>query len=279
MPAISEDVLDTVVYLYPDAASAAAGERAGGSGCIVVIPVQHDPFIAGFMYVVTNSHVIREGKASAIRVNTRDGKVAIIHSTTEGWIHHPYGDDVAVLPINLEYEEVKAKGIQTGLFVTKEAIQEYKVGPGDEVFIVGRFVNHEGKQRNLPSVRFGNLSMLPYEPVRTERGLLQEVFLVECRSLPGYSGSPVFLHAFPFSQVRRKPPPPMFLGIDMGHIKDRRPVLDREALNQGRRHLVDENWIVETNTGMSCVIPAWKVQEVLDVEELVESRKAHNPTG
>jgi hypothetical protein len=278
MPAISEDVLDTVVYLYPDPASAAAGERAGGSGCVVVIPVQQDPFVAGFMYVVTNSHVIKEGKASAIRVNTRDGKVGIIHSTTEGWIHHPYGDDVAVLPINLEYEEVKAKGIQTGLFVTKEAIQEYKVGPGDEVFIVGRFVNHEGKQRNLPSVRFGNLSMLPYEPVRTERGLLQEVFLVECRSLPGYSGSPVFLHPFPFSQVPRKTPPPMFLGIDMGHIKDRRSVLDREALNQGRRHSVDDNWVVETNTGMSCVIPAWKVQEVLDVEELVESRQAHNPT-
>jgi hypothetical protein len=221
----------------------------------------------------------RKGKASAIRVNTRDGRVGIIHSTTEGWIHHPYGDDVAVLPINLEYEEVKVKGIQTELFVTKEKLQEYKIGPGDEVFMVGRFVNHEGKQRNLPSVRFGNLSMLPYEPVRTERGLLQEVFLVECRSLPGYSGSPVFLNAFPFTRIPRKIPPPMFLGIDMGHLKDRRQVLDREALNEGRRHPIDENWIVETNTGMSCVIPAWKVQEVLDTEELVESRKTHHPTG
>jgi hypothetical protein len=64
MPAISEDVLDTVVYLYPDAASAAAGERAGGSGCVVVIPMQQDPFIAGFAYIVTNSHVIRDLRRS-----------------------------------------------------------------------------------------------------------------------------------------------------------------------------------------------------------------------
>ncbi len=35
MPAIPEEVLDTVVYLYPDVQSAHAGERAGGSGCLV----------------------------------------------------------------------------------------------------------------------------------------------------------------------------------------------------------------------------------------------------
>jgi len=65
----------------------------------------------------------------------------------------------------------------------------------------------------------------------------------------------------------------MFLGIDMGHIKDERSVLDKTELRQGRRRPIDDNWVVETNTGMSCVIPAWKVREVLYVEELVESRK------
>jgi len=271
MPAIPEEVLDTVVYLYPDAQSAEAGERAGGSGCLVVIPVQQEPLVE-FMYVVTNSHVIREGKASAIRVNTRDGGMGIIHSTADGWIHHPDGDDIAILSVNLEYDEVRAKGITEDWFATKEKIERYKIGPGDEAFMVGRFVNHEGKQKNLPAVRFGNLSMLPYEPVRTGRGLLQEVFLVECRSLPGYSGSPVFLYPLPFSPIRREMPPPMFLGIDMGHLTDQRRILDAEQWRQGNRVVIDE-WVVETNTGMSCVIPAWKVRELLYVDALVESRR------
>jgi hypothetical protein len=225
------------------------------------------------MYVITNSHVIREGKAAAIRFNTRDGGMGLIEDTGEGWIHHPDGDDIAVLPINIEYEQFKAKGIPVEWFVTKEKLRQYLIGPGDEAYMVGRFINHEGKQRNLPAVRFGNLSMLPYEPVRTGRGLLQESFLVECRSLPGYSGSPVFLHPVPFSMIPRPPVPVMFLGIDMGHLKDQRPVLNKAELREGKRVSIDNNWLVETNTGMSCVIPAWKVLEVLEVEELVESRK------
>lgn len=274
MPAIPQEVLDTVVYLYPDADCAARGEKAGGSGCLVIIPTQLEPFSMGFMYIVTNSHVIREGKASALRVNTRDGKLGIVHSTTEGWIHHPYGDDVAVLPISLEYDIVKARGIPLDWLITKEKIQHYNIGPGDETFIIGRFVNHEGKQQNLPTVRFGQLSMLPLEPIRTGRGLLQEVFLVESRSLPGYSGSPVFISPMPFSAVRREHPPAMLLGIDMGHITDQGRVLSRgKTLAQNKCVAVDEDWFVETNTGMSLIVPAWKIHETLFVEELVESRK------
>jgi hypothetical protein len=65
----------------------------------------------------------------------------------------------------------------------------------------------------------------------------------------------------------------MFLGIDMGHLTDRSPVLNKTELGTGKKVPIDPNWIVESNTGMSCVIPAWKVRELLYVEELVESRK------
>jgi hypothetical protein len=275
MPVLPQQFFDTVVYLYPDADSADKGERAGGSGCVVVIPTQTEPFIAGFMYVITSSHVIREGKASALRTNTRDGGVGIIYNTSTGWIHHPDGDDIAALPVSFDYEKIKARGIPEEWFITREKLEQYRIGPGDEAFIVGRFVNHEGKQQNLPAVRFGQLSMLPIEPIRTPRGLLQEAFLVECRSLPGYSGSPVFIAPMPFNtMVRKEVPPAMFLGIDMGHLTDMQPVLKKdELLQNGKRVPVDGNWTVETNTGMSCVVPAWKVRELLYVEELVESRK------
>lgn len=277
MPLIPPEILETVVYLYPDADSAQRGEKAGGSGCIVVIPVDPNETgegsMFGFMYVVTNSHVIIEGKASALRLNTRDGGLGIVHETEDGWIHHPDGDDLAILPINLEYDVVKARGIAEAWFITKEKLALYRIGPGDEAYLVGRFVNHEGKGQNLPAVRFGQISMLPIEPIRTARGLLQEAFLVECRSLPGYSGSPVWLAPLPFSGLRKEQPPPMFLGIDMGHLTDEQPVLEKGELRRGRKSPVDDNWVVQTNTGMSCVIPAWKVRELMYVEELVKSRE------
>jgi len=271
MPAIPAEALDCVVYLYPDAESALNGERAGGCGFIVAVASKTPEM--PFAYVVTNSHVIREGHSPVVRVNTRNGGMQVIQKTDEFWIHHSDGDDIAALSINFEYETTKVRGISDEFFATKEKIEHHKVGPGDEVFMPGRFINHEGKQRNLPAVRFGNISMLPYEPIRTARGLLQEAFLVECRSLPGYSGSPVFLLPAPFGPVVRAMPPPMLLGIVMGHIKDHRPVLSEEALRNGRRVAVDPNWVVETNTGMAAVIPAWKITELLYMEDLVQIRK------
>jgi hypothetical protein len=59
----------------------------------------------------------------------------------------------------------------------------------------------------------------------------------------------------------------------MGHLKDTRPVLDAAELQKGNRVEIDKNWIVETNTGMSCVIPAWKISEALYSEELMKMRK------
>jgi hypothetical protein len=266
MPAIPDEALDCIVYLYPDAESAFNGRRVGGCGFAVAI-ASKQPGLA-FAYVVTNSHVIKEGKSPVVRVNTRDGQFQIINKTDEFWIHHPDGDDLAVLSLNFEYESIKVKGIGEDFFATRQKIEQFRVGPGDEVFIPGRFVNHEGKQRNLPAVRFGNISMLPHEPVLTDRGLLQEAFLVECRSIPGYSGSPVFLHPMPFSPVPRTMPPPMLLGIVMGHIRSQRPVLNKKT-----REPIDPNWIVDTNTGMAVVIPAWKLRELLFMDELLRIRE------
>jgi hypothetical protein len=254
------------------------GERAGGSGFMVSVPSEAGPDLY-YSYVVTNSHVIREAKCDALRVNTRAGGTNVIDSTEEYWIHHPDGDDVAVLSISLDYETTDVKALPVDeWFVTQERVEYYKIGIGDEIVMPGRFVNHEGRMRNLPAARFGNIAMLPYEPVRTPRGLLQEVFLVECRSLPGYSGSPVFFSPLPFSAVRqgRSVPHAMLLGIDMGHLKDTMPVLDKKELTQGRRVPIEEDWVVETNTGMSCVIPAWKIREVIYSEEMVQVRKELN---
>jgi hypothetical protein len=43
--------------------------------------------------------------------------------------------------------------------------------------MLGRYVDHDGVQRNAPTARFGHVAMLPFEPIRQpESGLLQESF-------------------------------------------------------------------------------------------------------
>lgn len=276
MPRIPDEVLDSVVYLYPTLDAAQRGERVGGSGFLVSVPCESDQDMF-FLYVVTNSHLIREGQCSVVRFNTKDGGMAAKTGTQEGWIHHPDGDDVAILPINID-AKIHAKAIlEYEWFATKEWINHYNIGIGDEAVMLGRFVSHEGKFRNLPAARFGHIAMMPHEPIRTPRGLMQEVFLVECRSLPGYSGSPVFATPLPLSAMRvisdRIVPYPKLLGIDMGHLLEELPILDKSELRRGNRVKVDENWAVQANTGMSCVIPAWKIREVLYAEEEVKIRK------
>jgi hypothetical protein len=65
------------------------------------------------------------------------------------------------------------------------------IGIGDEAFVVGRFINHEGKQRNTPTARTGIISQMPIEPIHI-RGIDQECFLIEARSFGGFVA---FLHS------------------------------------------------------------------------------------
>jgi hypothetical protein len=162
------------------------------------------------------------------------------------------------------------------LFLTQQAIEEHNIGPGDDVFMVGRFVTHDGRQRNTPSLRFGDISMMPRGPVMHPRGYTVESFLVETRSLSGYSGSPVCV-SVPKNILRpareRGTYSPReggfwLLGVDWGHI----PIYEN-VLEKNREDEIPEGWVVESNSGQMAVAPAWKLKELLDMEELAVVRR------
>jgi hypothetical protein len=198
VPRIPDDTLDSVIYLYPSVADAESGEKVGGTGFLVGIPSEVHEGVT-YQYAVTNSHVIREGNSPVIRLNTQDGATDVLELSRDDWVHHQYGDDLAVCPLEFSLDTHKFSLLARDWFLTKEEMDEYDIGPGDDVFMAGRFVQHEGRQRNTPVVRFGNLSMMPYEPVTNMRGIKQESFIVEMRSLSGFSGSPVFALIPPFA--------------------------------------------------------------------------------
>jgi hypothetical protein len=271
MPARIEDkILDCSIYLYPSKREALDGEKSGGSGFLVGILSETGAGV--YIYAVTNSHVIREAKSPIIRLNTVDDNLEIIECTEREWYHHPDGDDLAVCPLSLDMKKYKQTVLSTDMFITPEILAKEKIGVGDEVFMIGRFIGYDGKLRNTPTVRFGNMSIGTVEPIEHQRGHLQDSFLIETRSLSGYSGSPVFVHILPFS---KRPghkgwsveAGPWLLGIDWGHKHFFQKVCDKNG-----RELEDE-WTVPTNSGVTCVVPVWKLLELLNIKEFTEMRK------
>jgi hypothetical protein len=271
VPRIDDNILHCVFYLYPSVQDAKMGEKYGGTGFFVGLNSRVHSDLT-YVYAVTNSHVLREGGAPVIRLNTQDDKMDIIPLTNANWVHHPDGDDVAICelaPASMH----RWKFIPSQLLLTKDIIAKFNIGIGDETFMVGRFVNHEGKQRNLPSVRFGNIAMMPLEPVLHQRGHLQESFVVESRSLPGYSGSPVFVFLPPFSDrqnqmgIRSSSMGPWLLGIDWGHNRSYEKVREKNG------NELSEGWVVRSNSGMMNVIPTWIINDLLNIREFVEHRE------
>jgi hypothetical protein len=275
MPVIPLELLDCVFYAYPGEDEAQRGEKIGGCGFMLVVPFAGENPTHGTLYAVTNAHVIGQvavrGGTPTLRLNKHDGATMLLPVDDAQWVRHPDGDDLAIAQLGAVDESVRFKALSTHHLVTVEDIADFATGA--DVFSVGRFVTHDGRQRNTPAVRFGHVAMLPYEPILTGQGLKQESFLVDARSIPGQSGSPVFLYRGiqTMGSMEGKGPAGIrirLLGIDYAH-RDFDPVLD-----DLRRPLVPRQW-VEQNTGMMAVVPAWKLAELLDDEDVV-ARRADN---
>jgi hypothetical protein len=304
MPPIPQLLLDCSIYLYESRASAEGGENFGGSGCLVSVetPPIYDPksykyppgrlteisvYFPPHIYAVTNKHVALRG-FPVVRLNTLDGTTDVLELDKHDWIPHPDGDDLVVAPVDLPQHKFNYFPIGSGLFVDQRAVTSQRIGAGDDTFMVGRFVNHAGQQRNTPSLRFGSIAMLPFEKIKLGKEAnnhMQEAFLVETRSMSGFSGSPVFVYRP--SEIEATIPPGEdsfetrhryittitelvghvnFLGIDCGHVQKYEKVVNGALIPHPQ-------WKVAGNTGMAIVIPAWRLLELLNTPELIMQRK------
>lgn len=266
MPRIPDVILNSTIYLYGSVEDAKEGAQFGGSGFLTTVPfeTQIGDAYRTHLYAVTNSHVIREGASPIIRVTSVDGETKIIEKTTYDWVDDFYSDDVAVCSLGfLGYGVV---GLLRETYMTPEKIKELNIGVGSDIVTVGRFISHDGKQRNLPVVRFGHISMMNDEPIENgERGTLQESFLVECQSNSGYSGSPVFVTDTHFGDPNKRGG---LLGIVWGHLHITERVRDKD------KNKLSDGWLVQANSGMMMVIPIWKLVDLLNSKELASKR--HN---
>ncbi|QDM19182.1 hypothetical protein [Tardiphaga sp. vice278] len=215
------------------------------------------------VYLVTNAHVIEGGNCTA-RVNKLDGTSDVIDLDEREWITPSSGDDIAIFKMSrfLSRDVHSYVCVPNRMIATREKVAEFGIGPGDETVTIGRFINADGMRRNTPTVRFGNIAQMPIEPIEQDRFLIgstkryrQESYLVESKSISGFSGSLVFAHLSPMSKRPENKPhswETFLLGISWGYIMAWEPV---EGAGDGAR--------VRTNTGMMGVVPAWVLSDLL----------------
>jgi hypothetical protein len=270
LPLINERLLECVCYLYKNTEDAKEGAQIGGSGFLVGIPIANQE--RGFLVVVvTNKHNIEAG-GRVVRMTTYlPSKTSYpIQAPLEEWIYHPDGDDLAIYPYEVDFGLANYKYLHANKhLMTIERVKEKSLGPGDDVFLIGRFINHDGKQHNVPSARFGHIAQMPGVPI-TINGYDHEAFLIECRSISGFSGAPVFVHmlnnaARTANRVTMESAlGPWLLGIDFCHIRSKEKVEDPSGNVVGS---------VEVNTGMSGIIPAWRLTEMFELPALKAAMK------
>lgn len=282
MPKIPQDALRVAFYLYPSVESAQTGGEFGGTGFFVSVPSE----VEGQMYIhaVTNWHVAVKNGFSVLRVNRLDGTPEIFDAGPEDWIFDPKLD-IAVLPMALNPEVHSFKAVPASMLATEEWVNAAEVGPGDDIFMVGRFVDHDGGPINSPSVRFGNISTKP-TPVEQPNGKMAPSYCLDMHSRTGYSGSPVFV----FRTMGQDLTAQNVIGV--GGASTFLTVLgihyaqfpEAWEIAEGRRNpqqassvpLVTEGKYVVGLSGMTLALPAWRIMDVLNLPKLKTAREAND---
>lgn len=265
---VSQDWLDSIIYLYPDQASAERGDEVGGTGFLLGWRI--DDTTNFTLWAVTNRHVIEQGNWT-IRLNGVPTGLAYQDTTEQEWFFAD-GHDLAVRPLAVSDDIHRTKFVTDEWLLSKDWLEALDIGPGDSCVSVGRFVGHAGKTLNNPVVRFGQISQNPKEPI-VIAGREEECFLVESRSIGGYSGSPVMVHLDtqfyrPSINLRkapdgtvlgqgRFPSGPWILGVNFAMV----PLWERVRDVSGME--LNSGFRVPMNTGIMAVVPAWHLYELL----------------
>jgi hypothetical protein len=264
MPFIGRQLLDCAVYLFSTEDAAAAGLQAGGTGFLLSVPSRLPNRF--HYYVVTNEHVSMS--CPVVRLMRKDGTPDAVPIDDRDWTTlrdgDDPGDDLAVAPLPVDASLYRLYSIHREDLITEEQIDRFKIGPGDDVFMIGRFIKDDGRVRNEPVLRFGNIAMMPDYIRQEDRGYDQLSFMVDMRSISGFSGSAVVTY---FATVGSRPGlnasmevgtegvvmlasgvinKAWLLGVDWGHLR----VKDRGG-----------DWV---NSGMAGVVPAWRLSVLLD---------------
>lgn len=313
---VPSDIRKCVVFLGRDTDH---GKRWCATGFFAVVrPPDEDADAQPWhIYLITARHVIDGIRATSpngkmyVRLNLNSGGIRIVESYIDDWKFHPTReiDAAALLVPNSWLEELDYAMVTKELVADDVVIKEHEIGPGQDVFIAGLFINHYGQHRNIPIIRVGNIATMPEEKVRMKLEdktyISAHAYLIESRSIKGLSGSPVFtyrdtwggprigeLSSTPDYSISVSEATTISTGATMSAGTtwiNEIPLITTGQPSYYWLGLVHGHWDVDltisdiediddgikeyVNTGIAIVVPATDVWEVLDHPDLVEHRK------
>jgi hypothetical protein len=274
MPRWQNNLVDSVFYLYDSAAAAKAGKNTGACGFLISVPWDHQKASPNsrHIYAVSNYHTAVSGGHSVIRLNTKDGLSGEIETDPCEWFWQR-GADVAIHRLDgarhfkantvWQYAQVPFREVN----YTEAIDREFQLGPGDDVFSVGRFVDVHGLQQNTPLIRSGIIASNGPVSVRTDDPLPwrdEKCWIVELRSRTGFSGSPVYAYLPPWQPTFIEAPGrkygnffygPWLLGIHSSQIPG-----DMDEASAG--------------SGMAAVVPCNALETLLSKDDKVRKERA-----
>jgi hypothetical protein len=241
-----------------------------------------------FRFLVTAAHVAEklEGEEFALRVNKKRGGVEIIKGNADTkWWYHPtdkeHVDAAVTMFLPEDIEGLDLFTVHLDLFADEQKIKELHIGAGDEVFIAGLFTKITKTAQNVPIIRIGNLAMMPGERIPFKDGNLFDAYLIESRSIGGLSGAPVFVrqtikmigHTASgrfFDSDNQQLPPNDLIALDaVGGIYFLGSVIGHWDAPTGLNVSEPET----VNMGISPIVPAQKIREIITQPELIEMAK------
>jgi len=289
---IHDDLRKCIAFI---GANFGSGPQPIGTCTFVGQPLPFEGSDRDTAHIVTAAHVIkgieratneglRDGRRADgkvyIRLDFLGGSARWVHSEVGDWYYHPDGPlvDVAVLDTEiLNQAIVNYLFFPMAGFATKEKLEQFDIGVGDETYTVGLFMNHYGTDANLPIVRAGTIAAMPEQKIYHDRiggaGGFIDAYLIEGRSIRGLSGSPTFVHP---GNLRRRgtdfvfiegEAPIFLLGIMIGHWEL------KVAEEQARELFPDSLEPVAVNAGIALVVPEFKIRETINQEEKLEERQ------
>ena len=284
MPKRVAALSDTVIFLF-------AGEPAQpvGTAFIVGYPVPRLDN-ATVPLVVTAKHVAADHKKLFGRFSTTEGKTTAVleyditrlKADGDYWEHPDEGVDIVVFR-SMHPHEAKYEAIPLRFVATRETFQQEDIGQADRIVFPALLVNFLGSARNYPVLRDGAIALVPDEkvPLRFNVGSRvisseQELILLDATSIPGASGSPVFL--WPGPRIKHQTftlggALPYLLGVMHGFY----PAAPRELVDI---QTAGVSRMFAENSGIAIVFPSWRLREILerpDLKARIDNLAANEP--
>lgn len=276
--AIPSDVKSIVAYIFIPLPGGQAGAFApNGTGFFVGVRHPDAAKDVAFIYLVTARHVITKGDGTlysdiGLRLNKKVGKSELVYlplaesgDTRNVFFHPDKTVDLAVIATAPDMKVYDYKWIPMDGITSHQDVIDLKIAEGSEVFFTGLFAHHIGDDKNHPIVRFGRMALLTDERIRWGNDARIQTYLIESPSYGGNSGSPVFFFLGPErdggftlgGRILR------LAGIIQGTFNDVQPIVSIDTASA---------LVSRASIGISAVVPAYKLRDVLLGQELKKQR-------